>query len=552
MIGVLAPPDLCVVVAEFFELFKTPWEWAERAREYDVLLAAVDTDLTQYRASLILLYSGDELNGDRQTGLAGIGQDSGRVLKWNDDRIPIYGKSRTFRCDQRAVLQDECSGGAALVERLFGGSRVARVGYDLFAEVQQLLTIGQPEQYARIPTLELHIALLRSLILGAGIVVIEIPPVPAGYRSITCLTHDVDHPSIRRHTWDHTMLGFLRRAVLDSLINRIRGRISWGEFMANWCAALKLPLVYIGLAQDFWADFAERYLEAEPGIRSTYFVIPFDGYAGQTAHGAAPKFRAARYAARHIAKTIQNLMAAGCEVGLHGLDAWRDSARAGAELEEIRCLTGAAELGTRMHWLYYDSDSPVVLERAGASWDSTVGYRETVGYRVGTGQAYKPLHVQQLLEIPLQVMDTALFYPAYMDLSAREGATVLRQFADNASRFGGCLVVNWHDRSLAPERLWCSCYQELIGDLKGRETWFATCSEAAAWFRKRRSVVFERNANDDDIVEARVTGSDGASSGLMLRTYNPLKSAEAGNAVLMTDAPLKPGAGIELALRPTV
>ena len=45
----------------------------------------------------------------------------------------------------------------------------------------------------------------------------------------------------------------------------------------------------------------------------------------------------------------------------------------------------------RMHWLYYDQQSPGVLEKAGAVYDSTIGYNETVGYRAGTTQAYKPL-----------------------------------------------------------------------------------------------------------------------------------------------------------------
>ena len=45
---------------------------------------------------------------------------------------------------------------------------------------------------------------------------------------------------------------------------------------------------------------------------------------------------------------------------------------------------------------------------------------------------------------------------------------------DHAVRFGGCLTVNWHDRSVAPERLWGACYRELVQELKGRGAWFAT------------------------------------------------------------------------------
>ena len=41
-----------------------------------------------------------------------------------------------------------------------------------------------------------------------------------------------------------------------------------------------------------------------------------------------------------------------------------------------------------MHWLYFDQNSPKTLENAGANYDSTVGYNETVGYRAGTAQGY--------------------------------------------------------------------------------------------------------------------------------------------------------------------
>ena len=88
----------------------------------------------------------------------------------------------------------------------------------------------------------------------------------------------------------------------------------------------------------------------------------------------------------------------------------------------------------------------------GAAYDSTVGYNETVGYRAGTTQVFKPLQASRLLELPQHVMDTALFYRAHLGLSQREASTYLSRIVDNAEQFGGCLTINWHDRSMAPER----------------------------------------------------------------------------------------------------
>src|SRR4029077_8778605 len=114
------------------------------------------------------------------------------------------------------------------------GTVTARIGYDLFAEIRSLLTVGQPAANASLPALELHIAFLRDLITGCGVSLVEIPPVPEGYQFVACLTHDVDHPSIRQHKLDHTMFGFLYRAVFGSLLNLIRGRISVQDLLMNW------------------------------------------------------------------------------------------------------------------------------------------------------------------------------------------------------------------------------------------------------------------------------------------------------------------------------
>jgi hypothetical protein len=167
-----------------------------------------------------------------------------------------------------------------------------------------------------------------------------------------------------------------------------------------------------------------------------------------------------------------------------------------------------AEVGVRMHWLYYDQGSPAALESAGAEYDSTIGYNGTVGYRAGTVQAYKPLQASRLLELPLHVMDTALFYPAHLHLSPREGRTLVDRMIDHAVQFGGCLTINWHDRSVFPERLWGECYRHLIKDLTVHKPWFATARQAVSWFRKRRAVMFETDCPETGAISARVMGDD--------------------------------------------
>ena len=102
-------------------------------------------------------------------------------------------------------------------------------------------------------------------------------------------------------------------------------------------------------------------------------------------------------------------------------------------------------------------------------------------------------------------MDTALFYPTHLGLTPSEAKVRIEQIQAHIGQFGGCLTTNWHDRSLAPERLWGPTYRELLESSSALGAWFATASQAVDWFRKRRSVVFEVDSTDMSVVRVKLT-----------------------------------------------
>ena len=519
MIGVVANSSDEAVVREFFELFKTPWELYQSCRKYDVILVAGSRDFDGTTASLIVVYSGLKFPADiAEPAYREKGDNQAAPLRYGKFQIPIYGRQLIFGSSNRTGVDTEFPD-HTICSTQSNGTRRVRVGYDLFDEVRTLLTNGQPVVNAGIPALDLHIALLRQLIVESGIHLIEIPPVPEGCRFIVCLTHDVDHPLLRRHKFDHTMLGFVYRAFVGTLIAAIVGRRPWRHVWTNWLAVLKLPLVHLGLSPDPWAEI-ERYLVLENGASSSFFVIPFAGQSGRQGGNAAPSARAAAYGAADISSQIRNLVAADCEVALHGIDAWMDTSAAANELDAIRSITGKEEVGVRMHWLYFDTQTPLKLERAGASYDSSFGYNETVGYRAGTSQGYKPLVASRLIELPLHLMDTALFYPSYLNLTPEQAYKRVGPMIENVVEFGGCLTINWHDRSIAPERLWGDFYVALVAELRKKGAWFATATQAAAWFRKRRSAVFENVAWETEAVRVQIGAEYDDLPGLQLRVHD--------------------------------
>jgi len=519
---VIAEPAEHDVVREFFELFKTPWEFYREDSQYELVLCAgeVPNDIA---GKLVIVYASRRTQFDGSPVLTTKPRrDNGWTLAYHGTKIPIYGEIATFEGQATTLASEEGSRACAAYLLKSDERALARIGYDLFGEIRWLLTVGQPPANAAIPTLELHIALLRDLIVSCGFPLVEIPPVPNRYRFVVCLTHDVDHPSIRLHKADRTTIGFLFRALFVSVVDALLGRMAVRDVAKSWVAAFKLPLVHFGLAKDFWRDFDDRYLELEKGLPSTFFVIPRKNYAGKRVDGPAPAARASGYEASEIADAIQKLRSAGCEVGLHGIDAWLDTSAGHEEFEEVRRLSGMSQIGVRIHWLYYNEKSPAVLEKAGAAYDSTVGYNQTLGFRAGTTQAYRPLEAKELLELPLHGMDTSLFYLSYLGLSPRKAAERLKQTAECVARFGGCFTVNWHDRSLAPERLWVDCYRDLIQELKSQGAWFATASQATAWFRKRRLATFENSRSNSDATGAKVGLDNGVQlPGLRLRIYKP-------------------------------
>src|SRR5438132_13225566 len=124
-------------------------------------------------------------------------------------------------------------------------------------------------------------------------------------------------------------------------------------------------------------------------------------------------------------------------------------------------------------------------------------------------------------------MDTALFYPNRLDLSPREARKHVSSILDNAARLGGAVTINWHDRSIAPERLWDDFYVELLNDLKIRGAWFVTATQAVSWFRKRRSAVFEEVQFDSGALQVKVSTSGGDKlAGLPLRIHKPRSSKQ--------------------------
>lgn len=325
------------------------------------------------------------------------------------------------------------------------------------------------------------------------------------------------------------MAGFLYRALVKSLVKYVKGEYSLKILARNWIAVAKLPFVQLELMQDYWETF-KQYREIEQEAPSTFFFVPFKNRPGEHVKGISSFIRAVKYEVEQLKPHIKQLLEEGCEIGVHGIDSWIDSEKGKDEINKIRTLTGHLELGVRMHWLYFDRDSPVKLEQTGYAFDSTCGFNEVIGYKSGTSQIYKPLGVQHLLELPMHIMDTALFYPDRMNLTFSEGINAIKVLIKTVKDNGGVLTINWHDRSIGPERFWDDVYCHTLNELKDQEGLFLTAGAVVNWFRKRRAVKFQQIYNNNLSNKIKLTGFDiKPVDKMFLRIYVPIRQKFNGN-----------------------
>ena len=205
MIGVLAKPSEIRAAQEFFHLFKKTWEPYVPGRQYDIVLSTSDDVPRDPGAKVVLVYNSKIIPFDHDSGLAAHPQRRKLWLEADGAAFPVYGDVLVFQPAGRPCLRVQGTSEPAGLEVGRSTQRVVRVGYDLFQEIAFLLSEGQPPANAHVPTLELHISILRDQALRAGVPLVEVPPVPPGYDFMACLTHDVDFVGIRQHGADATL-----------------------------------------------------------------------------------------------------------------------------------------------------------------------------------------------------------------------------------------------------------------------------------------------------------------------------------------------------------
>jgi len=261
-----------------------------------------------------------------------------------------------------------------------------------------------------------------------------------------CLTHDVDNV----YKW------WLKKIVSYVVKQR------------------KIREVCISIGRkEYWNFDKIIDLEEKYGFRSTFFFLT-------TKRDIQP-----RYNIRKLKKVICTLNNNGWEVGLHtGLDSYNDSITLFKEKQTLEKVLGKKISGLRNHYLRFNApETWRIQEKSGFSYDTTLGFRETVGFRAGFCHPYFPYDFNhdkplKILELPMTFMDDAMF-------SSKNPYKTLDGVIETIKRFNGLLVVNWHqkvfDEKDYPDKI--RMYKTMLERFKKDNAFVATCSEIVKWWK---------------------------------------------------------------------
>lgn len=277
------------------------------------------------------------------------------------------------------------------------------------------------------------------------------------HRATVVLTHDVDDPvdpgDVGHALW-----------VMGAATLKRRPRAALGHLRA-----LPKTLWAKGRRHQHW-NFADVVaLEAEYGCRSAFYFAstpwwwPGAAKWDVTYDVRSPAFRAA----------FDHLRDAGAEVGLHlSYRARDDLDLLKAERARLERASGGPVIGGRHHYWHMHKPFWRTLRdhgRAGLRYDTSVGFNDAAGYRLGVALPFRPFDPQNdalidVVQIPTLLMDGNLLYDA--DREVGEALEHIDVLLDRLKTYEGTAAIDWHVRTAWPgaprfER-WAAVYRGLL------------------------------------------------------------------------------------------
>jgi hypothetical protein len=276
------------------------------------------------------------------------------------------------------------------------------------------------------PAVSLYAAFLREFFQARGHEPLRFPAAGS-----FVFTHDVDYPQIIR--WIECLRLAASRGFrgAGSIAGVLSGRNHFWKFAD-------------------WVEFEREY-----GTRPAFYFMARRGSLYQYAMGTPDAFYDIRRP--EFRELFRYLEGEGCEIGLHAsYHAHRMPGQVGREKSILEEAAGVRVEGGRHHYWHLDPAAPndtlLEHERAGLSYDSSLGLEFYPGFRRGICHPFRVFHPRERREI--QVLQLP---PAWMDdhfdrRLTRNGIQDCEGYAAGlmrvAAEMGGITMVDYHARGM--------------------------------------------------------------------------------------------------------
>lgn len=265
------------------------------------------------------------------------------------------------------------------------------------------------------------------------------------------VSHDVDVPSRYAFSNATRMLqgiagDVIRRADIQSAV--------WAPWIrAN--SGSRLHRADPANTFDWIMDVSEIH-----GLKSAFYFI-----CGRTDPNRDSDYEPEHPAIRDLMRRIYQR---GHEIGLHpSYNTYQATECIAAEANRLRTICSEEGIdqsfwGGRMHYLRWETPTTMLgWERAGMSYDSTLGYADRAGFRCGTCFEYPALNplggeALKLRLRPLIAMECTLISRRYMNLgTSEESFRIFTDLKARCRRAGGNFTMLWHNTELVrpPDRM---------------------------------------------------------------------------------------------------
>lgn len=157
--------------------------------------------------------------------------------------------------------------------------------------------------------------------------------------------------------------------------------------------------------------------------------------------------------------------------------------------KQLGAAAGSQILTCRQHYLQYEiTSTPKLQVKAGFLADSTQGFTRSIGFRAKTSFPYRVWDFQTesalpILEIPLHVMDTALFFGSEAVVTEAEAVRRVTRLLNNIERVHGCLTLNWHPHNIVRPAIW-NTYRVILEEAHRRGAWGCSVEQLMNWWER--------------------------------------------------------------------